>query len=325
MPCYSPLKGYRSRLTTDNGKRKIVFNTMDGYSDLPVTVPCGQCIGCRLERSRQWAVRCYHEASLYEKNCFITLTFNKENLPVDRSLDVRTFQLFMKKLRKKYKKENPYRKKENPDLYQQFNEKHAIRFYHCGEYGDKNGRPHYHACIFNHDFTDKIYWSKTKNGDKLYRSEELEDLWPYGFSTIGEVTFQSAAYVARYIMKKVNGKNSAYHYTDYNPDTGEILSERKPEYTTMSRRPGIGKKWLEKYKSDVFTGDFIILNGKKIRPPKFYDGQFEITNLDEFKLLKKTRKNNAKKHATNNTPERLEIRKKIQELKLRRLERNHDA
>ena len=121
MACYTPLKGYRSTELTKNGKRKIVFNRNHGFADLPVTVPCGQCIGCRLERSRQWAIRCTHEASLWEKNCFITLTYNDENLPKDGSLDVTHFQKFMKRLRKKHGA--------------------GIRFYHCGEYGDKFGFP----------------------------------------------------------------------------------------------------------------------------------------------------------------------------------------
>ena len=116
MPCYSPIKGYRSKVLSPNGKRTIVFKPNLGFVDLPVLVPCGQCCGCRLERSRQWAIRCTHEASLHENNCFITLTFNDDNLPSDKSLDVRHFQLFMKRLRKQFGSN--------------------IRYYHCGEYGE---------------------------------------------------------------------------------------------------------------------------------------------------------------------------------------------
>ena len=187
MACYHPLKGYRSSELTKNGKRKIVFNRNQGYADLPVTVPCGQCIGCRLERSRQWAIRCHHEASLYENNSFITLTYADEYLPQNGSLDLNAQQKFFKRLRKKYGS--------------------GIRFYACGEYGSKFGRPHYHACLFNHDFADKTLW-KITNDVPLYRSSSLEELWPYGHSSVGNVTFQSAAYVARYILKKITGEHA---------------------------------------------------------------------------------------------------------------------
>lgn len=152
MPCYFPMQGFRSKTLTDNGKRKIVFSKNQGFEDLPVTLPCGQCIGCRLEHSRQWAIRCLHEASLHEHNCFLTLTFDDEHLPKSESLDVRDLQLFMKRLRKEYGK--------------------GIRFYACGEYGEKYYRPHYHLCLFNHDFHDKYLW-KMSNDKPLYRSKSL--------------------------------------------------------------------------------------------------------------------------------------------------------
>ena len=201
MPCYHPLKGYKSKERNKSGKRSIVFNIKEGLYDQHVTVPCGQCIGCRLERSRQWAIRCSHEAQMHEKNCFITLTFSDEHLPEDRSVDVRHFQLFMKRLRKRYGD--------------------GIRFFHCGEYGDHFGRPHYHACIFNHDFEDKKIWKQSGSGEIIYRSASLEELWPYGYSSVGEVTFESAAYVARYITKKVTGDPAQEHYEYIDPKSGK--------------------------------------------------------------------------------------------------------
>uniref|UniRef100_UPI0040482461 rolling circle replication-associated protein n=1 Tax=Shewanella sp. TaxID=50422 RepID=UPI0040482461 len=183
MACFYPIKGWRPRLGN-----KIVFNPAHGYADRPVTLPCGQCVGCRLEHSRQWAIRCVHEAQLHQDNCFITLTYNDDYLPENGTLVKRDFQLFMKRLRKKYP--------------------HAVRYYQCGEYGSKTHRPHYHACLFGHDFKDKTLWQKGSDGTPLYISSSLQDLWSsdghsIGFSTIGTVTFQSAAYVARYIMKKI--------------------------------------------------------------------------------------------------------------------------
>ncbi len=291
MPCYHPITGYRSKAVSKNGKRVIVFNAHEGYIDLPVTVPCGQCSGCRLERSRQWAIRCVHEAQLHSDNCFITLTYNNEHLPKDRSLDPRSFQLFIKKLRKSQ-------------------EPKKIRYFHCGEYGDLNGRPHYHAILFGHDFEDKHLWMQNRD-NPIYRSPTLEKTWGMGYCSIGEVTFKSAAYVARYIMKKRTGPNAKDYYGDLHP-----------EYTTMSRRPGVGKNWLEKYSSDVYPGDFIILENKKLRPPRYYDSQNELKNEQEHNKIKRQRKRNLKKHKHNNTPERLKVRETIHEKQIERLQRN---
>ena len=225
MPCYSPIDGYRSRFVNPSGKRSIVFDVKSGYKDRPVTVKCGQCIGCRLEYSRQWAIRCLHESTLYDQNNFLTLTYNDENLPQDQSLVKHHFQDFMKRYRK-----HVYPKK--------------IRFFMCGEYGENFSRPHYHAIIFDHDFHDKELF-KTEQDSKLYISPTLQKLWNKGFSTIGAVNFNTAAYVSRYIIKKQTGKDSESHYnkiiSDWNPVTGEINFWKEvnlqPEYTTMSRRP----------------------------------------------------------------------------------------
>lgn len=256
MPCFSPLKGYVSKDLTVNGKRKTVFDSRKAGDFGSRTLPCGQCIGCRLERSRQWAVRISQEASLYKRNCFITLTYSPENLPADGSLDVRHYQLFMKRLRKAYPNDK-------------------IRFFHCGEYGENLGRPHYHACLLNFDFPDKIHYRTNERGEPLYRSQSLEKIWGLGICEIGSVTFDSAAYVARYITKKVSGPMAEAHYNG-----------RNPEYTTMSRKPGIGKPWLDKFKNDVYAIDAVIMRGKKCSPPRFYNTQFELTNPDEFAAFK---------------------------------------
>lgn len=299
MPCYYPMKGWRSRERHPvTGKRKIVFNRNEGFVDLPVVIPCGQCVGCRLERSRQWAIRCVHEASLYDKNCFITLTYDDLHLPVGGSLDVSAFQKFMKRLRKRFGE--------------------GIRFFHCGEYGEKFGRPHFHACIFNFDFGDKVLWS-VRNGCRLYLSADLVELWPFGFSTVGEVTFESAAYVARYVMKKITGDKADEHYV--NKLTGEI---REPEYVTMSRRPGIGKPWLEKFGSDVYPSDFVVIGGKKMRPPKYYDLSFEIEDPSMMAMIKAKRKRQVKENALNGTWERLRVREEIQLRKFDLLKRGYE-
>ncbi len=194
-----------------------------------------------------------------------------------------------------------------------------IRFFHCGEYGEMHGRPHYHACIFNFDFADKTVW-KIQNDNPLYVSVSLSELWPMGFSSIGEVTFQSAAYVARYIMKKITGPAAAGHYEHIDQLTGEVF-ERKPEYTTMSRRPGIGHGWLERFRGDIYPSDFVVMNGKKMRPPRYYDEQMEHCYPSDYRRIKNARVVNAKKHKENNTPARLKVREAVQEARLQRLPR----
>lgn len=316
MPCYHPLDAFRSRLIDPStGKRVITFNSRDrGLSD-PIKLPCGQCVGCRLERSRQWAMRCVHEAQMFQNNCFITLTFSPEALSKrdnPMSVNVRDFQLFMKRLRKKYHGLEPVPNEEGELTW-------PIRFYHCGEYGEKYGRPHYHACLFNFDFPDKKLW-KTTNDNRLYISESLSELWPYGFSTIGDVTFESAAYVARYIMKKINGSMADEKY--YDRQTGQII---EPEYTTMSRRPGIGSTWMKKYGSDVYPHDHVVVRGTVCKPPKYYDSILEKTRPYEFDEIKNRRLTDVKKHADNNKPERLRIREHLTKTRLKLLERNLDT
>lgn len=292
MACYRPIKGYRSRFVNPTGKRSIVFNPSEGLIDMPVDLPCGQCIGCRLERSRQWAVRCTHEASLHEDNCFVTLTFKDECLPPGGSLDGKVFQDFMKRLRFRFGS--------------------GIRFFHCGEYGEKFGRPHHHACLFNFDFGDKEIWRKTREGFPIWRSASLEELWPFGQSEIGSVSFESAAYVARYITKKVTGESAEAHY-----------GGRKPEFVTMSRRPGIGKGWFDVFKSDVYPSDEVVLRGRVMRPPKYYDGQFELAYPSDFCDVKRKRKNLAKK----TKPEawyRLAVRERVHEKSAELLKRGYE-
>jgi hypothetical protein len=303
MTCYKPLQAYSFKKNS-NGKKDIRFGSPNFDSSLrnhpdyeEILIPCSRCVGCRLKYSREWAIRCTHEASLYEDNCFITLTYNDKSLPYPPTLNVREFQLFMKKLRKRF----PERR---------------IRFFHCGEYGEKYGRPHYHAILFNFDFPDKTYWKKV-NDNKLYTSEILQELWPYGYSSIGSVTFESTAYVARYIMKKVTGDLAEKHYEKIDNRTGQIF-HAKPEYTTMSRKPGIAKKWFDTCFSDVYPHDFVVLDkhdGSKYtpKPPKYYDKLYEIEFPEDYDKLKKSRLESAStmKALANSTPDRLRVREEV--------------
>jgi len=297
MPCYYPLRAYQcsdGHIVFYESKRHDTVKTL--------SLPCGQCIGCRLERSRQWAIRCMHEAQMHTQNCFITLTYNDAHLPSDRSLHYRDFQLFIKRLRKRY----PGRK---------------IRYYMAGEYGENFGRPHFHACLFGIDFDDKKLWKRTSANSMLYTSRDLEILWPFGYSSVGDVTFESAAYVARYIMKKVTGKNAKEHYTEIDPESGEITT-RKPEFTKMSLKPGIGYEWYKQYTSDVYPHDYVVIRGKKVKPPKYYDKKYKIDQPYEFDELLYIREKSAKLHFEDNTPERLLVKEQVAKAKLQKLKRN---
>lgn len=274
MPCFRPLTGWRSKRTNPNtGKRSITFLQKEGYKDQEVTLPCGKCHGCRLEHARTWAVRCMHEASLHKENCFLTLTYNDEHLPTVvpgiSTVSKRDVQLFIKKLR--------------------FHTGKKLKYYMGAEYGPKRGRAHYHLCIFGMDFSDKLLWS-IKRGNKLYTSETLDKIWGKGFCTIGDLSFQSASYVARYCMKKMKGPDSWEHYAAYTDlETGEVVS-REPEFALMSRgnrhNPynGIGRGWYEKYKDEVLNNGNIIANGHIQATPKYYEKLAE--KEDDLRLFK---------------------------------------
>jgi len=304
MPCYSPLQAWRGKNLGPSGKRTIVFKRAHAVRlDSEIKLPCGQCIGCRLERSRQWAIRCVHEASLHEQNCFITLTYAPEHLPKDNSLHYKDFQLFMKRLRKRFSNQK-------------------IRFYMCGEYGENFGRPHFHACLFGFDFDDKRLFFTSSHGDKIFRSDVLEELWPFGLCSIGEVTFKSAAYVARYIMKKVTGKGSFVHYNQVDEDGVCSDVTRTPEFTKMSLKPGIGSDWLDKYKDDVYPHDYVIVNGRKVKPPRYYDKKYSVSDPFDYDELEFHRFSRMREKLGDMTPDRLAVREKVCKAKLSKLKRS---
>lgn len=203
---------------------------------------------------------------MHDENCFITLTYNDDKIPEGETLEYRDYQLFMKSLRKKLRT--------------------PVRFFMCGEYGSQTRRPHYHAILFGHAFREDRYPWKKSNTSQLWRSPTLEQLWTHGDSNIGEVTFESAAYVARYVVDKITGTEAPNHYGNTDPGTGEITF-RLPEFCHMSLKPGIGSTWFNKYRSDVKDGK-VVVRGHESNIPKYYKRKLteeeQITiqsNLDE--------------------------------------------
>jgi len=329
MTCYYPIKAYRAiNKKTDNGKSVICFNHSD-VSDCPfetLLLPCSNCIGCRMDRSKSWAIRCIHESSLYDNNCFITLTFNEGTINSRGTLVKSDFQNFMKRLRKRFEGLQPVSKGTGyvvtPDELDSTEHHYPIRYFHCGEYGSKYSRPHHHACIFNFDFPDKVLL-ESRGANHYYRSQELEKLWPFGYSMVGHVTVDSAAYVARYILKKMNGKLAEDYYKRYDLQTGEEY-QLQPEYTTMSRRPGIAASWFKKNPSSVYPKDFVTSGGKSFKTPRFYDNMYELSHPEDFLKVKNKRKLDCMLNSDDNTAARLRVREKVLQSKLSRLVRTYE-
>lgn len=253
-----------------------------------------------------WAARCVHEAQLHAENCFITLTYDEEHLPRrPTSLNPDHLRNFFKKLRHTT----------GPGL----------RYYACGEYGDQTFRPHYHALLFGYDFRDKQLF-KVRDQVRCYISEKLQKIWGKGFCTIGDLTPESAAYCARYTMKKVGGEHAPYYYSELDPYTGDLIPI-EPEFSRMSLKPGIGAEWYKKYKDDVFPDDFIVLKGKRMRVPDYYDTLFEREFVGPVtpehrgsKIIKNRRKDRAQA-VGDNEPERLRVKEKVLKAKLKKLKR----
>jgi len=279
-----------------------------------MTLPCGRCIGCRLERARQWAVRIMHESQMHDSNCFITLTYAPEHLPKDGSLSVSACQSFLKRLRSRV---SPVK----------------IRFFLCGEYGENFERPHYHAIIFGYDFPDKV--KMISAGSPIFTSETLDDCWGMGYTSIGSVTFDSASYVANYATKKVTADKP---YIDRlgrrQPSAKEHYQGRHPEFILMSRRPGIGRHWIEKFQADVYPSDEIIVNEHISKPPRYYDNFYRLDHELEFARLSEIRQAAANveyeqklrcgtiKVAKGRDSRKLDVRRKICESKIKLKSRN---
>lgn len=249
---------------------------------------CGRCDSCLLRRSQEWAARCLHEMHMHEENCFLTLTYSDLALPRDGNLNHTHIQLFMKKLRFVIAPKK-------------------IRYFMCGEYGSKTDRPHYHMLIFGYDFPDKTYWRMCKRKiHRLYRSEQLERLWCYGHSEIGSATYESAGYIARYIVKKIQ------------QDADRSVSS----YVRMSTRGGVGEDFFQKYRTDMYPiGSVVLRTGKKISVPRYYAKKMKILEPSVVEEVKQKNKLKAQKREYDITKRRLLDREICTRARLRRLPR----
>lgn len=286
MSCYHPIAAWKCAdggvVFVNNLRRHDIVQRMD--------LPCGQCIGCRLRRARDWSVRIMHEAQTNERSCFVTLTYDEENLPVDGSLKYRDFQLFMKRLRALTGVK--------------------VRFFMCGEYGPLNLRPHYHACIFGEDFrNDRVAAGTSESGERYYESQRLSTLWRKGKCSVQDLTLTSAAYTARYVVDKITGDAAEEHY-----------GGREPEFMRCSLKPGIGYEWFKKFgMGDIYRHDVCVISGGRMEtaPPKYYDKLYRRTDktvqVDEWEYARQLR---AKAALEDNTEERLLVKEKVQQARI---------
>jgi len=266
-------------------------------------IPCGQCLGCRLDKARDWATRMTHEAQMHSVNIFVTPTYDDQHLPPNGSLCKRDLQLFNKRLR---------------------NELGSFRFFASGEYGPSTLRPHYHAIYFGLDFEDKVLHKSTGTGALLYRSPTLDRIWGLGHILFALFFPESAEYVARYTTKKLGGEAAltAYERLVFDPVTGEPRRvEVEPVFALMSLRPGIGSTWFDQFASDAFPSDFVVIDGQKRPVPAYYRGK--LSEREQLAIVA-ARKAAARKHAGNNTDARLLVRDESRRLKAKRLIRDLD-
>lgn len=295
MSCYSPITLYRSKSGRDRVTGRWPLSTAsEGYRDRPVDVACGRCVGCRLDRSRVWATRLMHELKMHESAYFVTLTYDDEHLVWGSefaTLFPPHVSLFIRSLRKRSKQK--------------------VRYYAVGEYGESTGRPHYHAILFGLHLSDLKFHS-TSNGHNLYTSKFMDSVWSYGHVTIGSVTFESCAYCARYMMKKQYGQNSSIY--------SELGVE--PEFARMSLKPGIGLKFYEKFESDIFPADQVVLRGGvRSKPPRYYFEKYAKSNPKSAKKIVLEREAAAKASQGDNTPRRRAIKEVIKKAQITLLKR----
>lgn len=304
MSCTAPQTFYKADPRLNDGRSGLTKSAKKALLSVTgepifLTVSCGKCVNCRLQRSYEWSLRIMHETKCHPNDgSFITLTYDDDHVPRDYGLDYRDFQLFMHRLRKAM-----------PG---------CGRFFMSAEYGDEFGRPHFHAILFNCQFSDKKLWKRV-DGNNYYLSKILSGLWGKGFATIGDVTLTSAGYVARYAMKKISGPMAGDVYQFVDAD-GEI-HDRVPPFCHMSLKPGIGYEWFQRYHSDVFPADHLVYDGRKFPVPRYYTKLWEAMEAraglagvsDRFLRVNGLRKAKARvmKDHPDNQPRRLMARQEV--------------
>lgn len=311
MTCFKPITAWKqTRADLDIPAKdyyelkKISFREVKGREK--IEIPCGNCLGCRLDHANMWATRIYMESKLWKKCCFITLTYNNKNLPINKNglptLVKKDLQDFMKRLRYHHKGNEEWihpltGEYENP-----------IRYFACGEYGPKGGRPHYHIAIFNWEPRDLVLYKQNKHGDGIFKSKNLMEIWGKGFVTVEELNFNTAAYIARYVQKKAGIQPQKREYTGnytqelkiderngnifthFKKEVKKITYPQEKEFIVMSRGVGIGRVYWEQNKEKIKRNKGILLKIKdhvKLKPiPRYFKKLWESENYEEYYRFK---------------------------------------
>lgn len=340
MACNHPLTMYKSKQKLPNGKSiikpTIGKRSANDYEE--IKVPCGKCMACRVRKKQEWTVRAINEAQRFgHRNCFITLTYDDAFLPDKGSLDPKDFQLFMKRLRANFQGFHGMRTESGKIV-------HPIRYLACGEYGDENGRPHFHAILFNVTFDDvqphesggyssptlDRLWSRAiDKADQEYYEllgvEVFEDNGKHyaklGMTTVGDFTHERAQYVAGYVTKKITGDEAKDHYERLDPESG-LYYMLHPEFAMMSNKPGLGKKWCMDNVSDCFPKGYITIRGKKYPIPRYYETVYEGIDPEALEALKQERKEEAQKPNIEKTYYRQCARERVAKAKAKQAKRS---
>lgn len=303
MPCYKPWLRYRLA----NGELSSVER---GDVVSTVTIPCGWCVGCRLEKAQEWAIRILHEVKLYgpHRCCWPTLTYDAEHLPPGGSLVKEDPIRFIDAIRKRLRRAG---------------EVCDVRYFGSGEYGLKLFRPHYHVCLMGFRPDDLREAPKSRRGSDQMVSDMLTEIWGKGRVTVGELNEKSAGYTARYSMKKVYGKEAIEYYARVDPETGEVF-HLLPEFAFMSTRPAIGKRWAERFESDFFVGSdgMVVVNGREVKAPRYYLRKWAERNPEAAEDLKLLRLRRAQLRFSDNTDERLAVKEVVKLAQIRALSRS---
>lgn len=314
MTCFHPITAYKSRaadLTLAPQQyyktKKILFRPIENREK--IEIPCGHCLGCRLDHASMWATRITMEAKQWKKCCFVTLTYNNEtkedgspkNLPIKNgkmTLKKKDLQDFLKRLRYYHEGEEQWENPKNGKI------EKPIRYFACGEYGDKNGRPHYHIALFNFEPKDLKLYRTNRHNNPIFKSKELKKIWGKGFIVVEELNFETASYIARYVQKKAGLKPQKRKYTgefeqEWRTDerNGEPYlhtinkfkkqkKEIEEEFIVMSRAVGIGRTYWEENKEKIKRNKGVLLKVKdrvQLKPiPRYFKKLWEQENWEEF-------------------------------------------
>lgn len=268
MSCFHPRAAWMPVRDLGEGMRPVFRRPVVGADYQRLDLPCKKCAGCRLDTAREWGLRAAHEAQMHKWNCFVTLTYDQQNLPFRGMLRVKDFDKFIVDLRNKYRDDD------------------SIRYLGVGEYGSKYWRPHFHACLFGLWFDGSRPAGKSQAGFQNYESNILSDLWGKGRCVINLMSPEIAEYAARYSLKKVGGSDG-YRRIDVR---NGVEYKLPPELMRVSNRPGIGRSWLEKHALDVFPHDYVITHkGKKAPVPRYYVRVLREWCEEDYAALKERR------------------------------------